>query len=273
MFEIEAAGQTHPGKVRELNEDSFAVLEPLHLYVVADGMGGHLAGEVASALAIEAMEEVMGQILHSTTPPQDFTLDDTLSLQANFLLYSLEKANNRIFAKSKESDHYHGMASTTSAVLINDDLIIAANVGDSPIYLVRHGAIDLLSTAHTVEAEQAAIDPGRLATIERKYLHMLTRGMGVGPVVMPSACELALADQDVVILCSDGLSNKVTPREILTSVTSTPPKKACEDLITKANDRGGEDNITVVVLKISKVHDQTFWWTTWQRLKVFFAGQ
>ena len=144
------------------------------------------------------------------------------------------------------------MGSTVSAVFFTDETLIAANVGDSPIYLVHNGTIERLSVLHTVMAEHAAIDPGGAANIGREYRHMLTRAMGIEETVAPDICEIPYFKNDIVVISSDGLSDKVSPDEILEIVNKERPEKTCRRLVDLANERGGDDNVTVIVAKVRK---------------------
>jgi protein phosphatase len=139
------------------------------------------------------------------------------------------------------------MGSTVAAVYLCEDRLIAANIGDSPIYLVRNGGIDALSVPHTLQANlpSEACAPG--------LANVLTRAVGPNPSVDADLCEISCYKDDVLVLCSDGLSNKVSPPEILEVVASRPPREACRTLVDLANQRGGEDNISVVAVRISQV--------------------
>ncbi|MEI6128154.1 MAG: protein phosphatase 2C domain-containing protein, partial [Pseudomonadota bacterium] len=160
MVHIECAGLTDVGKKREGNEDAYFLDDTHRLYVVADGMGGHQAGEVASAIVVETIKKFMeNEEEHTIT---DF--DAMLSSHANQLVACLRAANREVYLKAHESEECRGMGSTLAAVYYTDATFIAANVGDSPIYLVRDGNIEQLSVSHTVAAELAASHPERLKT-------------------------------------------------------------------------------------------------------------
>jgi protein phosphatase len=146
------------------------------------------------------------------------------------------------------------MGSTVSTVFFTDDTMIAANVGDSPIYLIHNGNIEIISVLHTVIAEQAAIDPEAAANLGPEFKHMLTQGMGIDDAVKPDLSELQCYKGDMLVLCSDGLSDKVSPEEIRDIVIAERPNKACRTLVDMANNRGGDDNTTIVILKIKDVY-------------------
>ena len=145
------------------------------------------------------------------------------------------------------------MGTTVSAVYFTDETLMAANVGDSPIYLVHDGSIELLSVPHTVMAEQAALDPNGAQRLGRQFRHMLTRAIGIEETVKPDICEIQCLRGDILVISSDGLSDKVSSEEILTVVNKEQPHTACRLLVDLANERGGDDNVTIIVLKIKKV--------------------
>lgn len=252
MMLIESAGLTDRGKKREGNEDAFLLDDTIRLYVVADGMGGHLAGEVASRLVVETIHDCLKRCLaHGEADDTVEHIDETISKDANRLLTSIRAANQAVYRKGRQQEHCRGMGSTVAAVCFSDATLIAANVGDSPIYLVRKGEIELLSVTHTVAEEQAALNPAKAQLLRERYHHVLTRAIGAGQEADPDVCEVQCFNEDKVILCSDGLSNKVSPAEMLALVNQHNAQKACMMLVDLANDRGGDDNITVIVLKVA----------------------
>jgi protein phosphatase len=248
MMHVEAAGLTDVGKKREGNEDSYFLDEANRLYVVADGMGGHQAGEVASGLVAATLQTL---VRDDAADAEQDGYDTMLSPQANQLAAWVRAANRAVYKKSRERDDYRGMGSTLAAVYYTDETFIVANVGDSPVLLVRDNTIEPLSVTHTVAAELGASNPEKLKQLDEKVQHMLTRAIGVGADVVPDVCELQCFKGDSIIICSDGLSNKVTAAEMAAIVTAAAPAAACRTLVDLANQRGGEDNITVIVLKVT----------------------
>ena len=247
MIHIEAAGLSDLGRIREGNEDAYLIDEARQLYLVADGMGGHQAGEVASGLVVETFRRFLQ---NGGADPEPY--DRMLSPDANRIAAWVRSANRAVYEKSLERAEYRGMGSTLAAVAYTDSTFIVANVGDSPVYLIRNRAIEPLSVTHTVAAELGATHPDRLRYLDPKVQHMLTRAIGVGPAVEPDICELQCFRGDIVVLCSDGLSNKVSPDELAAIAAAAPPAQACRTLVDLANERGGEDNITVIVLNVIK---------------------
>lgn len=247
MYRVESAGLTDVGRKRKENEDAFFIDDPIGLYVVSDGMGGHRAGEVASRLVVEVVRDVIaGQ---KKMPPEDENTDPAVSVNANLLLSAIRAANQAVFAAAAGNALFNGMGATVSAVFLSDETLVVANVGDSPVYLVHKGSMERLSVPHTLLAEHVASDPEGKTILDPKFRHVLTRAVGTHETVLADACEIQRFAEDILVICSDGLSNSVTPDEILRIVQQETPAVACRQLVDLANQRGGEDNITVVVIK------------------------
>jgi len=252
MIIVESAGISDVGMKRSGNEDSMFLDDEHKLYVVADGMGGHQAGEVASGLVVDTIRDYMQRFHEDDNVEELEDVDETLSKEANRLLSSVHLANLGVNKVSQTKESYRGMGATVSAVYFVDDTLIIANVGDSPIYLIHNGRIELLSVLHTVIAEQEALDPEGAKNLGREFRHMLTRAMGIQETVEPDICEIPIFKGDVVVISSDGLSDKVNPEEILDIVKREKTDRACQTLVNMANERGGDDNVTVIVLKAKK---------------------
>lgn len=250
-----SAGQTDVGKKRKGNEDSFLVDADLGLYVVADGMGGRKAGEVASRLVVETLQKTLFKLAAAENPSQMVGFDRNLSPEANQLVYSIRRANLKTFDYAQNDEKCKGMGATVSALFFSDRQIVVSNVGDSPIFRVRAGNTETVSKIHTVMAEQESIAPEGGLKLGQQYLHMITRAMGISETVNPDTLELDCQAGDIFVICSDGLSDKAFPEEIGEIVQRETPKKACAELIQMANDRGGDDNITVVVVRIDSLEE------------------
>ena len=246
---------TDVGKKRDHNEDFFFSSDELHLYIVSDGMGGHKAGEVASRIVVETIQDRMQQPSDNMDGAHLIKTDQPLSPEARQLLSAVHLANQAVYHLGSSKEDYHGMGATVSAVLLADTRIIVANVGDSPIYLLRNNDIELLSVPHTYIAEHAALAPPGAKPLGEKYRHMITRAMGIKPEVDPSCCELQGLQNDIIIICSDGLSDKLSPTEILAVVNKYGLDKAAKALVMLANKRGGDDNITVIAVHITQHPD------------------
>ena len=246
MVIIESAGITDIGRKRKNNEDCLFLDDDQRLYVVADGMGGHQAGEVASKLVVETIQNYMRRFREEkgreATPKA-------------WLLSSIHLANQAVFQASRNKNSCQGMGSTVSAVYFTDKTLIAANVGDSPIYLVRDKSIKLLSIIHNLLAESASgglIDPEGAKYLSSMLKHILTRAIGIEKTVKPDICEIRYFKDDILVISSDGLTDKVSPEEILTVVNKEKPDKACKTLVDLANKYGGDDNITIIILKVKR---------------------
>lgn len=257
MIIIESAGITDIGKKRKVNEDSVFLDDKLGLYLVADGMGGHRAGEVASNLVVETISDYIKKLSEDDDTQKFDISDDTLSRKANHLISAISLSNRITHQVSIKNEAYQGMGSTLSAVYFNNDTFIAANVGDSPIYLVHNGDIELISVPHTVIAEHEAAGSEGSRQLGPDFYNMLTRAVGTDETVKPDICEIPYFKNDIIVICSDGLSGNVTPNEILDAVENKNSKTTCRYLLDLANGRGGDDNISVIIIKIKRSYSNT----------------
>jgi protein phosphatase len=235
---VEGAGRSDRGRIRPHNEDSLLVSTEDGLFAVADGMGGHNAGEVASRLAIEAVGEVLAFARRGETPVEAL------------LRRTVEEANRRISEKAGANLDYEGMGTTLIVGVIDDGRLWIAHVGDSRAYLLRDGQLRQMTTDHSLVNELV-----RLGIISRdsaasdKRRNVVTRALGSGMTVTPDLIEQKLEPGDVVLLCTDGLNTMVPDESIAATIVRTgkDPQKICEELVAAANAAGGEDNVTVVV--------------------------
>ncbi len=250
MAIVQSAGITDIGKKRKGNEDFFFFSDAMRFYVVADGMGGHKAGEVASQMLVEALQEHMQKIKGESKADDMTYADGTLSKEANHLVTGIHQANQAVYKRSQSSSDYQGMGSTMSAVYLPGETLIVSNVGDSPIYLIREGAVETISVLHTWGAEHAAIAPQGSKPLGKQFQHMLTQAMAVDETVKPDTREIPMLKGDIVVICSDGLSDNVSPEEVRDIVLKEQPDQACQTLVDLSNEIRGHDNITVIVLKI-----------------------
>jgi protein phosphatase len=272
MIDIESSGITDIGRRREQNEDSLFCDDSMGLYVVADGMGGHQAGEVASKLVVETIRDYIDQNQDDQQPENLVDTDEKLSKEAQRLLASIYLSNRVVHQTALDNEDYKGMGSTVSAVYFTENTFIVANVGDSLVYLIRDGKIELLSVPHTLVAEQAALDPENAELLWSDFKHVLTRAMGVDEFVKADINELPFYKEDIIVISSDGLTDKATPEEILEVVYNRRSDQACQGLVDLANERGGEDNITAIVLKVnsSRNHGRGFMGRLKQTLNKLF---
>ena len=253
MFVVESAGMTDVGRKRKNNEDALFVDDDQSIYVVSDGMGGHQAGEVASTMVVDTIRDYMARTAEMASPVEPEVRDDTLSAEANRLVAGIRLANQGVHEAANSRQQLKGMGATVAAVMFTPETMIVANVGDSPVYLVHNGDIEQLSVTHNVITEQEAIDPDAVHKIGRQYRHMLTRAMGLKNTVETDVLEIPFFQGDKVVISSDGLSDKVSPEEILNVVQEHDPQAACRALVDMANARGGDDNITVIALDVVSV--------------------
>jgi PPM family protein phosphatase len=261
---IASGGLTDIGRVRSNNEDCFQIVAPLQLFVLADGMGGEAHGEIASAMAVDA---VVKHCIDVDANPAARVIGPT---QPNWspwtkrLSTAVHLANRSIFRSSEEHPEQHGMGATLTAAWINGAKLSIAHVGDSRAYLLRGGSLLQLTRDHSLVAEQ--VRRGILTTAEAEESSMqsvLLRALGAQAEIEVDAEEHTLFPRDVLVLCSDGLTRMVTEPEIAgTLQAETDPAKAAEKLVELANERGGADNITVVVVRIEK---SSKGWFTWLR--------
>jgi len=246
MLQFDTAGLSDIGRKRSCNEDAFVIDDASGLYAVADGMGGHLAGEIASAITVEALYAAASDSGY----PLPVERDSLHSPEAARLRAWIKAANREVFERSQRDARCRGMGSTVAVLYCTRGRAVAANVGDSPVYRVRGNTITPLSAVHTVAAEQSAATPGSTVHLPGIYHHMLTRAIGIEREVHPHIQETDLCAGDVFILCSDGISNAVDSREIRSIVQKAEARAACRRLVDMALERGGDDNATVVVINV-----------------------
>lgn len=248
-----AAGISDVGLQREHNEDSFAILNDQELYVVADGMGGHRAGDVASRLATDAIVDFF-RATASEDVTWPFHFDSRLSEEENRLLTGIRIANRQIIERSARSRECHGMGTTVVGALFSAKKrrMYIGHVGDSRAYRVRAGEIRLMTRDHSLVNDYLLAMP-ELSEEQRSELpkNVITRALGMQDhVTVDLQSDEALLG-DLYVLCSDGLSGMIDDEEILTVTRATSDLyEVCRRLVAMANEHGGEDNITAVVVRI-----------------------
>jgi protein phosphatase len=246
-----AHGATDPGRVRCANEDGFSVLAHVGLFMVADGMGGAAAGEVASRMLVENVERAVAD--GETTWPAEAPNSGPESSPRRFLA-GLHRANRRIHALSRADARKRGMGSTFAGALMLDRCAMIAHVGDSRVYRLREGELEQLTTDHSLAAEYVKVGllrADQVATFSRR--NVITRAVGVEETVDVDVKIVDLRPGDVLLLCTDGLHGEVTDEEIAAVLRSLPaPAEAVACLIELANAHGGADNVTAVVLRLDE---------------------
>jgi protein phosphatase len=248
---VSAHGATHPGR-RATNEDAWLADTSLGLFVVADGMGGHKAGEVAARLAIDAIREFIEQSGTSTELTWPFGLDRSLSLDANRLRNAVCLANGRVLDASEARAEYTGMGTTVVAALAGQERLVFVGVGDSRVYLWRPGGIQQLTQDDSWVATVLAREPGlsETALAHHPMRHVLTSVIGARADTEPEVEERAFERGDVVLLCSDGLHGALGSGEIDALLGSGRPiDEIAEALVERAIARGASDNVTAVVIR------------------------
>jgi len=254
MPKLSSVAVTDTGLRRESNEDSFRERPDLGLYVVADGMGGHEAGEVASRITVQVIEAFIDDTknadLNSTWP---FPFDTDRSIAANRLLAAVRLANQRVAQAIAEKPELKGMATTAVAILVEPRGVAqVAHVGDSRVYLLRDKELRQLTDDHSWVGEQ--VRAGVLSTDDAQkhpWRNVVTRAIAGGAAPEVDISEVALQPGDRMLVCSDGLSSSVRPERLSELMNEPVDITACaKSLIAAANDAGGPDNITVILVEV-----------------------
>jgi len=237
------------GLKRKVNEDSFLADESIGLFMVLDGIGGHLAGEVASKLGLNTIKE---NVIRSI---KDKPLADNqnLSREVQILNESLLLANQIIYEAANSRPEYFGMGTTVASLLLGRENIAIAHVGDSRIYLIRENSIERLTEDHSLVMEQ--LKRGIISAEEAEKSEMkniITRALGAEELLTPTVDELIPFNNDLFLICSDGLTDLVTDDELLEIILKSRHlfDQAVQNLIDKANEKGGKDNITAILVNI-----------------------
>jgi PPM family protein phosphatase len=242
-----------PGLRREDNEDAYCARADLGLYMVADGMGGHAAGEVASKLAVEVVEHFINDTrdadINTTWP---FPYDPALSLDGNRLKAAFRLANRRLATAMENDETLRGMATTAAALLVGRRKPAVAHVGDSRVYLFRDGGLRQVTQDHSWVSEQ--VRAGVLTEMDARrhpWRNVVTRALAGGDDPEVDVTEIEVRAGDRLLICSDGLSG-VVPVDRLEAIVGQMQglDETCKALIAAANEAGGPDNITVAMLKV-----------------------
>lgn len=253
-MKLEVFGKSDVGRIRSNNEDAFKIDEKIGLMVVADGMGGHSAGEVASKMAVETIVESMRRfVIHGEVAILGKVNPD-FSERTNQLASSIRLSNQIIYESAKAKPQYQGMGTTVDSVWVGKEKISIAHVGDSRVYLVRVGKINPLTRDHSLVAEQEAKGLITREEAEKSEIkNILTRAVGVAENVEVDMLETEWYDGDILIVCTDGLCRMVSDEQILETVFKMKnPKMTAEHLIDMANVAGGLDNTTVIAAHLKK---------------------
>ena len=244
-------GRSDVGRRRARNEDNILVADGV--LVVCDGVGGHLAGDVASRTAVDEIAGFFGGSKEERAVTWPYGFDPSLSYDANRLRTAIKLANRGIFTRAASANDYAGMGTTVAAALIGTEKprFTYAHVGDSRIYLIRGGRILQLTRDDSfTNSAWADSDAAGAGTVMK---HVLTKALGASAEVEFDVAEHDLRDGDIVLLCSDGLTNMLDDRSILEIVTAYAGhlERACDELVAGANAHGGHDNISVILVRYS----------------------
>lgn len=255
-MQINAFGHTDIGKKRDLNEDNYICLALLeehyspYLIAVADGMGGHSGGEMASTLVINVLREtILSHIKKERC---------ALSRVQTILEDSIRNANEKIFLKASEDKQLIGMGTTLVVAFISDNTATVSNIGDSRAYLVQQNSIQQITADHTWRAEQLRANAlTEEAILNSPFKDMITRFIGFKPDLKIDTYKVGISGNDYLLLCTDGLHTLIQNEEIRETVMKLKePEKICRELIGIANQRGGYDNITVAVAFVQEAQKE-----------------
>jgi len=252
MLPITACGFSHPGRQRGENEDAFGSFGDARLFAVADGMGGHNAGEVASVLAIDAVETFFREYHFNPLQAWPYAVDRSLSLAANLLRVGIKVANDRIRASASSDRTRARMGATIVTMAVGETQVAIAHAGDSRAYRFRGGELKKLTKDHSVAEEMRAARPEMTDEEMAAFAHrnVVTRSLGSKDELEPDVYVNKVQAGDIYLLCSDGLWAPVPEARMATILGSTDDiEAACQLLIDAANDAGGPDNVTALLVR------------------------
>jgi serine/threonine protein phosphatase PrpC len=248
---IEVVGKSHVGMKRNINEDSFLVMPEQRLYCVADGMGGHFAGEIASKIAIDELAEFFRLTSTDRDVTWPFKMDKNRNYDENRLATGIKLANARIYEAASGDPNYRGMGTTIATVHFAETSVYVGHVGDSRVYRFRDGTLELVTEDHSLlndYLKAKKLSPEEIESFPHK--NVIVRALGMKDTVKVDTRFEQPRASDVYLLCSDGLSGPLSDEDMLQVCTSAPDlKSAASKLIEKANANGGPDNITVVLAR------------------------
>jgi len=249
---LEIAVRTDPGLVRGHNEDSVFANPVRGLVILADGMGGYNAGEVASGMATSFLASAL-ETSFFDSPTAAGKAGNAQAFASTSLRESIEKANMAIYNAASSEPDFSGMGTTLVSALFHDNLVTVAHVGDSRLYRLRDETLRVMTRDHSLLQEQ--LDSGMITPEEARFSqnkNLVTRALGVDPVVNPEINEFPVRPGDLYLFCSDGLNDMLPDEEIALALQtlSANPELAATQLVQMANDNGGRDNVSVVVVKV-----------------------
>jgi PPM family protein phosphatase len=242
---VSACGKTDAGLKRRSNEDSFVIELDYGLFIVADGMGGHTAGDMASSMAVKIVRDFIKKALSDSEITWPFGLDHSLPIEINAISSGIRLANKYIFNEPKD------MGTTMVVLLIKDNKAVICHVGDSRLYRIRDNAIEQITEDHSLVADE--IKKGTITKEQAKNYslrHVITMAIGMNADIRCDCKVEGVRSEDMFLLCSDGLSGMLEDSEILNITTKENRiERCCERLIRMANEKGGDDNITAILVR------------------------
>lgn len=237
---MKSVGISDQGLIRHRNEDNFLIEEPRGLFVVCDGMGGHKSGHVASNLAIEIIAE----------QTKNLKSKEIINLIDEIII----KANRKIWEIGQSDPECHEMGTTITAAIIDNDKLYISHIGDSRLYIIREDKIRQVTKDHTLAEqmiENGLLEENELSNVS--YSHILTRALGIAEDIEIDHYIETLLDDDIILLCTDGLSDMLSDEDILTIILSSANEdieKIAQQLVDKALEKGGHDNITLILIRM-----------------------
>ena len=251
-MKVRFSGETHIGMKRQHNEDSLFLPELDRLAVVADGMGGHASGEVASKMAVETLAEHFRNTRDEAEITWPYRLDPGDRYEATRLINGIQLANLQIYDRAQNDDNCHGMGTTVVATYFCDDRVLIGHVGDSRVYRLRDGSLSQLTEDHSLlndYIKMKRMTPEEIGKFQHK--NVIVRALGMKESVQVDVMSDAFRIGDTYLMCSDGLSGMIDDDGLADIVRNeTDLDRACEALITRANQNGGVDNITCVLARL-----------------------
>jgi serine/threonine protein phosphatase PrpC len=267
---LPSASLTDPGRVRDHNEDCIESRPDIGLYVLADGMGGYNAGEVASGMATSLIADGLQETWNARDVAR-VGRDDAKAMSERLIRDQIARANSAIFTTSQNNPECAGMGTTLVVALFHDNFMTVAHIGDSRLYRLRGESMEQVTRDHSLLQEQ--LDSGLITPEEAKLSqnkNLVTRALGIDPTVEPEVHVYETQPDDTYLLCSDGLSDMVEDEEIrLTLITlKTNPNLTVQQLVQAANDNGGRDNISAMLIRVAEPFGVPRGWLA--RLKAIF---
>jgi serine/threonine protein phosphatase PrpC len=251
---VDMAGETNVGMKRTHNEDNYSIFEEEGLFIVCDGMGGHASGEVASQMAVETLRDFFKETREDPELTWPYKMDKSRRYEENRLITGIKLANLKIHEAAKREKRYHGMGTTLVSTFFVEEGVYLAHVGDSRIYRIRDKLIEQVTDDHSLlndYIKMKKLSPEEIENFPHK--NVIVRALGMKESVKVDTFFEAPKPGDIYLLCTDGLSGEITDPQMLEAFLAHPDdlQAACHALIEAANDAGGHDNVTVVLVRFN----------------------